>query len=536
MKGPQGKRIFLLGLLLVFLSPPHSHGVLFVSTGDPSFNTTAPTGSLTDSGWQYEGQWGEFLGTPISSNLFLAAKHVNGSVGQTFVLNGATYHTVAFFDEPSTDLRIWQVAETFPAYAPLYTKTDEVGKRFVVFGRGTDRGPAVVVNGITKGWQWGATNNIERWGGNVVANVSTNGNMGPLLIGDFNKGGPPSECGLSYDDSSGGMFIEDGATWKLAGINYSVSGPFSLDGTVDTQFDAALTDARGLYYLSSTNGGVDTWTPIPANYPVALPSSFGMSRVSANISWITSILNYVPPGELQITSPPTTTNALAIIGDTALVRPGDTVGFSVTSLSTNGYPTSCAWTFDDGGDSTECTPSHVFTNCGAYAVSVTVTDGVASVTTGLTVAVVCPMGINSVRLQANFNRSGSDSCAVSGTLSNLPSGFSFTNAAATLDVGGATVTIPLTPRGSGASRNGSIRFSYNKNTAVWTFTSNLKGNLHDAWAAYGVTNAITIDSQVTLPVLLLIEADIPASFEADPLLGYSNRSGASGTATYPPPR
>ena len=530
MKGPLGKRKVLLGLLLVLLSSPRSNGVLFVATGDPSFNTNAPTGSLTTSGWQYEGQWGNFLGTPIASNLFLAAKHVNGSIGQAFVLNGVTYHTVAVFNEPNTDLRIWQVAETFPSYAPLYTKTDEVGKRFVIFGRGTDRGSAVVVNGVTRGWQWGDTNNIERWGENVVASVFTNGGMGPLLLADFNKSGPPNECGLSYNDSSGGMFIEDGTTWKLAGITFAVSGPFSRDGTTNTQFDATLMDARGLYYVSGTNGNVDTWALIPTNNPVVVPSSFAMSRVSANISWITGILNFVPPGELQITSPPTVTNALMTIGDTALVRPGDTIGFTVTSLSTNGNPTACAWTFDDGDGSTDCNPSHVFTNCGAYAVSVTITDGVASVTTGLTVAVVCPMGVNRLTLQAKFSRVGSDSCAVSGTLSNLPTGFSFTNAAATLDVGGALVTIQLKPKGSGANQNGSVKFSYNKRTAEWTFAGKLKGNLRDSWAAYGVTNAITIDSQITLPVLLLLQGDTTASFEADPLLNYSNKSGSSGAA------
>src|SRR5579859_1404715 len=327
MKGTQGKRYVLLGLLFVFLSLPRGNAVLFVSTGDPSFNTTAPTGSLTTSGWQYEGQWNEFLGTPIATNLFLAAKHVNGNIGDTFVLNGVTYHTVAFFDGPNTDLRIWQVAETFPSYAPLYTKTDEIGKPFVIFGRGTDRGPAVVVNGATRGWYWGNTNNIERWGENVVADVFTNGNMGPLLVADFKKSSSRNQCGLSYNDSSGGMFIEDGKTWKLAGISFSVSGPFSPNATTNTQFDAALTDARGFYYVSGTNNNVDTWTLIPTNVFVAVPSPFFMSRVSANISWITSILNYVPPGELQITSLPTATNALVTIGNTALVRPGDAVGF-----------------------------------------------------------------------------------------------------------------------------------------------------------------------------------------------------------------
>jgi hypothetical protein len=533
MKGSQGKQKLLWGLLLLFLCLQRSKGVLFVSTGDPSFNTNAPTGSLTASGWQYEGRWNGLLGTPIASNLFLAARHINGSIGDTFELNGVTYHSVAFFDEPNTDLRIWQVAETFPSYAPLYTKTDEVGKRFVVYGCGTDRGTAVIVNGVTKGWHWGETNNIERWGENVVAAVSTNSGAGSFLVGDFNKSGPPDECGLSYNDSSGGIFIEDGKTWKLAGITYSVSGPFSLDGTANTQFDAALTDVRGLYYVSGTNGAGDIWALIPTNFSVRVPSSFFMSRISANISWITSILNYVPPAELQITSGPTASNALVTIGNTALVRPGDTIGFSVTSLSTNGNPTTCAWTFGDGGTSMDCNPSDVFTNCGAYSVSVTVTDSVSSVTTGLIVAAVCPMGVNSLKLQAKFSRVGSDSCAVSGILSNLPSGFSFTNAVATLDVGGAPVTVPLTPKGSGAGQNGSIKFSFDKKVAMWTFTGKLKGNLHDPWAAYGVTNTVSVDSQVTLPVYLLIEGDATAAFEADPVLSYSNKSGTSGKAALP---
>src|ERR1041385_4246937 len=141
-------------LLMVFsLVATRGQAVLFSSTGDPSYNTNAPSGVLTNSGWQYEGQWIGTLGTPIAPRFFLAARHINGAPGQVFVLDGVTYHTVDFFDEPGGDLRIWQVAETFPNYAPLYTKTDEVGKPCVIFGRGTDRGPAVMVNRGTSGWQ-----------------------------------------------------------------------------------------------------------------------------------------------------------------------------------------------------------------------------------------------------------------------------------------------------------------------------------------------------------------------------------------------
>src|ERR1700683_4985763 len=145
MKGTKGKRIGWLGLLLLLVVVPCARAVLFEATGDPSYNTNAPTGSLMNSGWQYEGQWGVYLGTPIAPTFFLAAQHIGGSPGQPFVYNGVTYTTVTNFDDPSTDLRIWQVGETFPSYAPMYTPSNEVGKLCVVIGRGTQRGSLVSV-------------------------------------------------------------------------------------------------------------------------------------------------------------------------------------------------------------------------------------------------------------------------------------------------------------------------------------------------------------------------------------------------------
>lgn len=530
MKGMLGKRILWLGLWLVFLSVPGSYGVLFVSTGDPAFNTNAPGGSLTNSGWQYEGQFGPFLGTPIATNFFLAAQHVGGDIGQAFVLNGVTYHTVAVFDEPNTDLRLWQVAETFPSYALLYTKSDEVGKLCVIFGRGTDRGPAVMVNKSIRGWEWGNTNNIERWGENVITRVITNSGVGPLLSADFGRKGVPNGGGLSYNDSSGAMFIKDGTTWKLAGIHYTVDGPFSHDGTTNTQFNGALTDLRGLYYLTVTN----TWTLIPTNYLVAIPSSFYSSRVSASLSWIASVVNYRLGNEVQITSPPVATNGLATIGSTVIARPGDTLGFSVGASSTNGNPLGCLWNFADGDSSTDCNPSHVFTNCGAYAVSVTVTDGVSSATTGLTVAVACPMGVSRLKLQTNFRRVGADTCAISGTLSNLPGDFAMANATVTLDVGDASVAFQLNAKGRGVNTNGNIKFARNTKSGLWTFTGKLKADMQGSWAKYGLTNDIVINRQVTVPVLLLLQSATVESFEVEPVLGYTDKSGTSGTATYAP--
>jgi hypothetical protein len=281
----------------VALLTTRSDAVLFKSPADASYNTTAPTPpSLTNSGWQYEGQWNGWLGTPIAPRFFLAAKHINGAPGQMFVLNGFTNHTVAYYDCLSCDLRVWQVAETFPRYAPLYTATNEVGKHCVVIGRGTDRGPAVLVNSTTNGWEWGNTNNIERWGENDVASIVTDPTFGDFLRCMFDRNGNSNECALSYNDSSGGIFIQDGTTWKLAGVHYSVDGPFSHDGTTNTEFNAAMMDLRGLYYLNSTNG----WTLIPTNNSVAVPGSFYSTRVSAHISWINSVIDFQTGPDLQI--------------------------------------------------------------------------------------------------------------------------------------------------------------------------------------------------------------------------------------------
>jgi hypothetical protein len=252
-----------------------------------------------------------------------------------------------------------------------------------------------------------------------------------------------------------------------------------------------------------------------------------------NRSNLITVTNDIP----NFTSPPVASNALGTVGGTAVVKPGQTIGFSVGTYDANGNPLNCLWNFGDGGMSANCNPSHVFTNCGPHDVSVTVGDGFSSVTTGMTVAVTCPMDINSLKLQAKFKKVGTDTCAIKGTLTELPTGFSISNAVVMLDVGGATVDIQLNKKGSGANRNGNIKFSYKKKTGVWTFTGKLKGDLKGSWATYGITSGTVINSDVpTFPVLLMIQSDTLETFDAEPTLTYNNRSGTSGAATFVLPK
>lgn len=143
---PCRELIALVALLLALAATP-TQAVMLKGSGDANFNTSAPTGALQDSGWQYQGQWGGFLGTPIAAQYFIAAKHVGGSVGADFVFYGDTYTTTAYWDAPDgSDLRVWKVDGAFPIWAPLYAQSDETGKPLVVIGRGTQRGEEVLLS------------------------------------------------------------------------------------------------------------------------------------------------------------------------------------------------------------------------------------------------------------------------------------------------------------------------------------------------------------------------------------------------------
>lgn len=285
--------LFALGSFAI-----QSKAILFVSTSDTNYNTTAPSGALTNSGWQYEGKWeGSYLATPIAPTFFLAAIHIGGTIGDTFNLNGLDYHTTAFWDCPNSDLRVWQVAETFPSYAPLYTASNEVGKLCVVFGRGTQRGDSVTVGGQLKGWKWGPGDAVERWGENIISTVAVSPSLGQFLEADFDRNGTNNECTLSVGDSSGAMFIQNGSTWELAGIHYGVDGPFSLDGTTNTEFEGAIMDVGGLY-ISDGMGGWQFFT----NQVADIVTGFYSSRVSSHVTWINSIINFEPGPDMQITN------------------------------------------------------------------------------------------------------------------------------------------------------------------------------------------------------------------------------------------
>jgi hypothetical protein len=84
------KRIFTASGFLALLAATTAHGIILFRTADPNANTTAPTNDPAGSGWNYEGLFGGFLGTPIAPHFFLSAGHI-GDALNPLIYGGVTY-------------------------------------------------------------------------------------------------------------------------------------------------------------------------------------------------------------------------------------------------------------------------------------------------------------------------------------------------------------------------------------------------------------------------------------------------------------
>lgn len=292
-------------LLATLLVVGQAQAVLFYDTADTTHNTTAPTGTYADSGWQYEGLFGTFLGTAIAPQYFITAQHI-GVQGSTFVSTAAfngnadvTYNIdttanggLGYWNIAGTDFRIFKVTGTFASWAPLYTGSGELNATLVTNGNGGPRGAAVMVdNGFgpeLAGWKVTSGGLTARWGTNVVSGIVPDGfsPVGSLLEAQFNALPGTDEAFLSGGDSGGGVFIKDGGIWKLAGVNYGIEGSFDTNATIgdSSEFTAALFDKGGLYEGSDGTG----WTyqtPTPSDQPI----SFYASRISDSAAAISAI-------------------------------------------------------------------------------------------------------------------------------------------------------------------------------------------------------------------------------------------------------
>jgi hypothetical protein len=275
-----GSRISAAGFFAAtLLAGSAAQAVSLYGTDSPTANTTAPTGTLAGSGWQFQGTFGPSLGTAIAPSHFITAEHFQVSAASDFVYQGVTYDVIGSpIDDPNSDLRIWQIAGTFPEFAPLYSGADEVGKPLVVFGNGLQRSSTEVsVSGVPKGWLFASGTETQRWGTNDVTRIDSGGpNFGDLLAFNFDGGVSANEAHLAVGDSGGGVFVQEGGVWKLAGVNLSIDGPYKFAPTDTSDFLAAIYDRTGL--LEKVGEGVYA--------PAVGPAASYSTRISSNLDFI----------------------------------------------------------------------------------------------------------------------------------------------------------------------------------------------------------------------------------------------------------
>lgn len=270
----------LLLLFLLPLSPAHA----IITLGDEGRMLAPPSGAYQNSGFQFTGKWGSFVGTAIGPHHFITAGHVGGGVGDTFTLQDKQYTAEGLTFVKGTDLAVWRVKEQFPHWVELYDKQNETGKEIILYGRGCQRGRPFIYEGVMRGWLWGKSDDSLTWGRNRIDGHGAMLGSAEMLIFGFDRNSGDEESTVGRGDSGGGVFLQDGTTWKLAGVNHASGGQYARTKDGAEPFMAALYDTRGLY--QSTGTGWRQHDPY-ATYPE--PTLAFATRISTHASEIHAI-------------------------------------------------------------------------------------------------------------------------------------------------------------------------------------------------------------------------------------------------------
>lgn len=250
------KRSLLVGLAVLGLSDVAAQAVILL--GGDGRNELADNQGANGISPELQGKFGDYLGTPISANYFITARHIyNGLIPSITTTNAAGITTVHPLDAAhavaigDSDLVLVPVTVPFATYATIYNPSNDGSllnnDALTVFGRGTDAGVPYTRPGGSSpaGRLWGTADHAKSWGTNAVAGEATDGNGYQFLVATYDNNGIATESALTDGDSGGGVFIFKNGQWRLAGVNSSVA--LFRETAAGNDLNAAIYDGRGLY-------------------------------------------------------------------------------------------------------------------------------------------------------------------------------------------------------------------------------------------------------------------------------------------------
>lgn len=159
------------------------------------------------------GWWRGGGAVAIGPNHILSARHLGGSPGDGFVIDGKTYTSTAITLHPNADLAVIRIKETLPAWHPIANRLKK-GNNVYIGGMGRVAG-VEQSDGIT----WSQTRE-ERWGRNKINKI-----VPGFFEIKFDKGRRlVNECHFAHGDSGSGVFIKAGNVYQLVGIATHTEG------------------------------------------------------------------------------------------------------------------------------------------------------------------------------------------------------------------------------------------------------------------------------------------------------------------------